>query len=274
MALHSTDPELIDRLYECAFVPELWPGVLEEMGRMAGARDAWFIVSDTKVRNWVATTDFAKATLRALCVGGLILRQERFIRFMRSSRCGFIGDLDVYTRDELDADPVYRFLLRPAGLGWCAATSFVLPTGEDFGLCFERKFSLGPVEPAAIELLDALRPHLARSALMSTRLHLERARVAADTLAVIGLPALALGAQGKVLAANHLTEALTGYFHWRSFDRISLLHLDSEDDPHWVYDFSRPYNTHDAFAEVPDHVFVLLDGTVVEPTTSTKKPEP
>jgi DNA-binding CsgD family transcriptional regulator len=53
-------------------------------------------------------------------------------------------------------------------------------------------------------------------------LQLERARIASETLAVIGLPALVLNEQGKVLAANHLIEAMTGYVHWRAQDRVSL----------------------------------------------------
>ncbi len=57
---------------------------------------------------------------------------------------------------------------------------------------------------------------------MSARLQLERARTASDTLAVMGLPALVLNEQGKVLAANPLIEALTSYVHWRAQDRVSL----------------------------------------------------
>ena len=30
--------ELIDRIYECAFAPELWPGVLDDLGRICEAR--------------------------------------------------------------------------------------------------------------------------------------------------------------------------------------------------------------------------------------------
>jgi hypothetical protein len=31
------DPELVDRIYESSFVPELWPGVLDELGQIARA---------------------------------------------------------------------------------------------------------------------------------------------------------------------------------------------------------------------------------------------
>jgi DNA-binding CsgD family transcriptional regulator len=53
-------------------------------------------------------------------------------------------------------------------------------------------------------------------------LQLERARIASETLAALGLPALVLNEQGKVLAANSLIEALTGHVQWRAFDRVSL----------------------------------------------------
>jgi len=57
---------------------------------------------------------------------------------------------------------------------------------------------------------------------MSARLQLERARAAAETLSLIGLPALVFDNQGKVLAANHLIEAITEQVQWRAQDRVSL----------------------------------------------------
>jgi len=102
------------------------------------------------------------------------------------------------------------------------ATVIPIPTGENVILAMTRRTERGPVERAVVQKLDELRPHLARSALLSARLKLEPARIASETLAVIGLPALVLNEQGKVLAANHLIEAMTGYVHWRAQDRVSL----------------------------------------------------
>jgi DNA-binding CsgD family transcriptional regulator len=51
---------------------------------------------------------------------------------------------------------------------------------------------------------------------------LERARIASETLAMIGLPALVFDARGKVLAANQLIEALIEHIRWRAEDRVSL----------------------------------------------------
>jgi PAS domain-containing protein len=135
---------------------------------------------------------------------------------------GFVTDLDVFTRDELDLEPIYRDMWRPRGAGWGAMTAIPIPTGENVSFVVVRLTERGPVERAVVQKLDELRPHLARSALLSARLQLERARVASETLAALGLPALVLNEQGKVLAANSLIEALTGYVRWRAQDRVSL----------------------------------------------------
>jgi DNA-binding CsgD family transcriptional regulator len=97
-----------------------------------------------------------------------------------------------------------------------------LPTGDRFSINLEREYRQGPAEPATIAALDALRPHLARAATMTVRLRLDRARVAGETLAALGLPALVLAEGGKVLAANAAMESLTGVVAWRAFDRASL----------------------------------------------------
>jgi DNA-binding CsgD family transcriptional regulator len=78
------------------------------------------------------------------------------------------------------------------------------------------------VELSAIQRLNDLRPHVARSALMTARLQLERARAASEALALVRLPALVFDANGKVLAANHLIESMTSYIHWKARDRVSL----------------------------------------------------
>jgi hypothetical protein len=119
-------------------------------------------------------------------------------------------------------DPIYRDLLWPVGLGWCAATVIRLPTGDELFVSVERERSRGPVEAKAVEQLDELRPHLARTALMSARLQLERARIASATLASIGLPALVFDIRGRVLIANELVERQNDHVRWRAQDRFAL----------------------------------------------------
>jgi DNA-binding CsgD family transcriptional regulator len=161
--------------------------------------------------------------MQAFVAGDLYTRTSRPARALASGHAGFLRDYDVFTDEELAADPIYRDLLWPAGLGWCAATAIRLPTGDELFLCVEREHARGPVEATAIEQLDALRPHLARSALMAARLQLERVRAASAMLASIGLPALVFDRAGRVLVANELLERPSDHVvHWRAQDRFAL----------------------------------------------------
>jgi hypothetical protein len=147
-------------------------------------------------------------------------RGQIIARLFALRHAGFLTDLDLLTPDELDREPIYHDFWRPHGVGWAVGTAIPIPTGEKVFLIMPRRADRGPVERTVVQKLDELRPHIARSALMSARLHLERARMASETLAALGLPALVLNDQGKVLAANHLIEALTVYVQWRAQDRV------------------------------------------------------
>jgi DNA-binding CsgD family transcriptional regulator len=214
------DPELVDRIYECSIVPELWPDVLHEVGRIAEAGASLFI-TNADVTSWTASKIAHEAT-EQFVKEGWFWRGQIIARLFAARHAGFLTDLDVFTRDELDQEPIYRDMWRPRGVGWGVGTAIPIPTGEKVTLVLTRRTERGPVERPVVQKLDELRPHLARSALLSARLQLERARIASATLATLGLPALVLDEQGKVLAANSLIEALTGYVQWRAQDRVSL----------------------------------------------------
>ena len=130
--------------------------------------------------------------------------------------------VEFFTPEELDREPIYCEVWRPHGVGWGMATAIPLPTGENATFILSRRTERGPFERAAADRLDELRPHLARSVLISARLQLERARVAGEALAALGVPALVLNETGKALAANRQMEALTGFVRWRAFDKISM----------------------------------------------------
>jgi DNA-binding CsgD family transcriptional regulator/PAS domain-containing protein len=216
------DQDLIDRIYECAFAPDTWPRVLDEISGIAGARGGSLLTANDSELNWTASESLAEVW-DALQARGLMACGDRFRRLVGVSHSGFLTELDGYVSEaEMGEDPLYRDVLWPRGLGWAAATAIPLPTGDTMVLTFERNRASGPAEPHIIDQLDALRAHLARSALLSARLQMERARAASETLAALGIPALVLDAAGRVLAANPLIEGLSGRLHWRGRDRISL----------------------------------------------------
>ena len=215
------DPELGDRICECCFMPELWPGVLDELGRIAEADGGSLFVAKAGLHYWTAAP-LNRNRAERLVNEGWYWRGEFAARCYAACHSGFLTDLDIFTLDELDLEPLYRDFFRPQGIGWVAGTAIPIPTGEKVSFVLVRPTKRGPFERATVQKLDELRPHLARSAFVSARLQLERARMASETLAALGLPALVLDEQGKVLAANFLIESLGGYVQWRAFDRVSL----------------------------------------------------
>ncbi len=177
--------------------------------------------ASTKVLNWTATESLREGMAKFVD-SGFLNRSHRAERAIRARHAGFLREYDLYTDEELATDPVYTNLLWPAGLGWAAATAIPLPTGEVAFLSLEREKKLGPVEASSIQQLDMLRPHLARSVLMSARLQLQQAQIASQTLELIGVPALVFDQEGKALAANALVETLSRFVRWRSRDRVAL----------------------------------------------------
>jgi hypothetical protein len=215
------DAQLIDKIYESCFAPETCSEVLEEIGRIGDTTGASLIVSKDNVLHWVASPEPRERAEKFVREGWL--RQGQIIAKLFALRIpGFLIDVEFFTPEELDREPIYRHVWRPQGVGWGMATAIPLPTGENVTFILSRRTERGPFERSSANRLDALRPHLARSVLISARLELERARVAGETLAALGVPALVFSETGKVLAANSLIEALTGFVHWRAFDFVSL----------------------------------------------------
>ena len=194
---------LIDRIYETAFVPDLWPPLLEEIGAASGsASGALQILNGGEAPLWTAT-DLIRDTLGGFIQSGLWRTCERPAGLAITDYAGFLSADDYLSAGQLARDPVVP-LLRRLGLGWQVATLIAMPSGETVGLTFERRFEEGRHEERG--LLDGLRPHLARAALIAARLGLERARTTVATLGALGLPAAVLTGSGRVLAGNALLD--------------------------------------------------------------------
>jgi DNA-binding CsgD family transcriptional regulator len=215
------EAELVDRIYECSFVPEVWPQVLRDTSKMSDSATASLFVTNPEVIAWTASRNAHQLTERFIA-DGWYWRGQLMSRVHNSRHPGFLRDVDLCSEAELEEEPIYRDNWRKMGLGWGAATAFALPTGETLSIVLSRATAQGPADAATIQRLDRLRPHLARTAVMAARLHLERAQAASRTLAALGLAAVVLNEAGRVLAANALIEGMVNLVHWRSADRVRL----------------------------------------------------
>ena len=78
------EQELIDRIYECAFVPELWPGVLDELAKIADARGGFMFAANKEVLNWTASERLC-AGMEVFVSGHFYTRGQRASRVSRGA---------------------------------------------------------------------------------------------------------------------------------------------------------------------------------------------
>lgn len=194
--------DIIASIYEAAALPELWPGVLEQLATVAGAWGGALVSIDANKTTRLLTTRSYEPLYQEFLESGLEFNNSRTQRHIEARISGFSRDIDHCTIEELDADPLYTQLLKPRGLGWTMGSVVTMPSQDMLVFDFNKETEKGPFTPAEVASLDVFRPHLARAGLLTTRLRLERARQAVETLATIGLPGAVLTASGTVLAQN------------------------------------------------------------------------
>lgn len=215
-----TDTDLIDRIYESSVAPELWPGVLDEIAGLIDA-EGGLLFSARKALNWTSS-DSVRDVFAEYVNDGWFTRCSRRVCIMNANEPGFFTEQDFWTEDQMGADPIYRDFFRPRGLGWSAGTALRIPSGDNIVFSIERALERGPIEIDHLERLDALRPHLARSALISARLGLQRAEGAAEALTALRLPALVLDDVGRVIEANEMIEGLVDQIGLRAGGKLAL----------------------------------------------------
>lgn len=213
---------LVDRIYESAVLPESWPDVLHTIAKLVDGIGTILFATDTRqISRFVASPDI-RPHMEAWAAEGWAAKTQRPARMMAKNHAGWVSDLDVYTLEELETQPDYVGFFRPRGMGWGAGTFVPMPTGDIAVYSLECRYERGPLRADELARLDELRPHLARAALLSVRLQLERARSAVAALDLVGLPAALLRGDGRVTAANPLLEAWGDQVKFAAFGALTL----------------------------------------------------
>lgn len=217
----------IDLMYEASFVPEKWPALLDALSTQVDALGGCLFAVNNASAAWVSSASLTQ-TMHIFVTDGWIGASTRAIRAAKLNHNGFLTDLDVCTREEIENDPFYRDFLHKHGVGWAVGTHIPLFTGDVVSVTFERRRERGPVERRFVEALDRVRPHLARSAMISARLGLAQAVTAANAMAALGLPAATLSGSGRVMACNALCEPLLGGVLLDRRDRIHFADANAD----------------------------------------------
>lgn len=223
-AVHDTGVDLTDRIYEAAFVPELWPDVLRRLSEITDSAAGSFIIFDDELKSprYIAT-DIIKPVMDAIDAAGEWQRSEVVrLMFSLTPPGAFFYDADIFPPDALEANDMRYRRARPLGIGGEVGTFVGMPTGELMVFTVERWLHNDRPTARDLERLNRQRPHLARAGLMAARLGLERAQATASALEVMGLPAAVLTRRGSVRATNGLLDVMQSVFLPTAFGGMAI----------------------------------------------------
>ncbi|KQZ13295.1 hypothetical protein ASD44_03845 [Mesorhizobium sp. Root554] len=212
--------ELTDSIYEAAFVPDLWPNVLEQLSVETGSHGSTILCISENQPPRFAASKGTYELVKNFVDDGTWRDNRRPARFAEAQG-KFLREVDMMSPEEISTDPMRAYLER-FGLGWQAGTLVPMPTGEVVVYSLDRLLQDGAHDRAKLDRVNVLCPHLARSGLIAARLGLERARSTVSALEILGLPAAVLSKSGRVTATNPLFDMLAGVFTPTAFDGVAL----------------------------------------------------
>lgn len=213
---------LVDHIYEAAFVTEHWETVCEQLsGEIQSYSASLITIDENQSFQWVSSPN-VREDMHRFSQSPLRYQNVRPVRHMARSPFSFMRDIDLMTDEEIACDPIYTEFLHPLGLGWTVGDMIQEPSGHTIIFDIIRETAAGPFQMEDVDRLNALRPHLARAATMSSRLHFERINAAVRALELVGLPAAIITSHGKVLAANGLLEEFTSQIAITAYDKLTF----------------------------------------------------
>ncbi|CAN7683768.1 helix-turn-helix transcriptional regulator [Rhizobium sp. LjRoot30] len=213
--------QVIDQIYEAAFVPEQWEHVCDSISSLVSAFSMSLITAKDQSFRCTCSA-IVRDDMERFFRSPLRLQNVRPQRHFLLSPFSFMRDTDLMTMEEIEHDPIYTEFLHPRGLGWTVGDMFQEPSGHTIIFDILRQRDRGPFESIQVDRLNFLRPHLARAATMASRLEFERINAAVQALELAGLPAAVLNSEGKVIAANSLLQAFEPQLAITAYDKLAF----------------------------------------------------
>ncbi len=212
---------LIDLIYEAAVLPDAWTAALSRISVLSDTIGSVLIARSSAGLKMAGSSPafLQDATEYFIAFSA---QNERLKRLIAHEHCGFVADSDVFSKEELEMHPMFRDFLIPRGYGQGLATMIPMPSGDEIILHCEGKFLGKPTAPALIARMDAIRPHIARAALVASQIAFEAARTAVETLTRLGIAAASIGFSGEILLTNEAFDREDGIWTTRLRNQIVL----------------------------------------------------
>ncbi len=218
----NLDPtNLVEQIYEAAFVPELWAATLDKLGASARSPYAGMILYEDIRPARLAANAMRMETARKFVMSDRWVDNQRIPYFHKNPFTGFVIAKDYFPPAFLEQDAVH-LIDRQAGLLHQIGTMIPMPSGEMVIYAFDRTQKDDPYRTDDIELLNKVYAHLARAGLIAARLRLEQATSTTSTLQAMGLAAAVASSMGQVRASNALFDAMSAVFQSTAFGGVRI----------------------------------------------------
>ena len=127
--LSAISEDLIDQIYEAAVLPALWPDVLGRIAALNGADLGGVLgVEHINFRGWTASEGM-KDIFAEYAASELAAANSRLARGLQLNHPGFVTDHVLFSPEEMDADPYYKWA-RTRNTGWFCGTIVQAPQGD------------------------------------------------------------------------------------------------------------------------------------------------
>jgi len=216
--------EMEGGIYEAAVVPELWPTLLSKLGEFSQSAGAALLCMNERGVQFVSAPALDHVFNRFV-TENWDQRNSRRGNVVAKGLVGlprFVNEDDYLAAGEAERDPMINELFRPEGFGWAAGFVQALPHGDVAVLNVEQYYDRGRIRGAALARLNVIYPHLARAAMFAARTDFERVKGAVDTLASVGLPAVAVTPTRRVVIANDAFSRASHAWTTRGGNRLAL----------------------------------------------------
>jgi DNA-binding CsgD family transcriptional regulator len=214
--------EIIDLVYEAAFVPELWPKLLAGLAATSNSIGSTLFLFGDDGRASGVTLDNLRDLLSEFRISPDLRFSTSVVRMCDTKPNSFVEVDDYLSASEIANDPI-RQRLRARGIGTHICTAAPMPTGELAIYVLQKGLGATRYDPEELARLNSLRPHLARAGLIASRLGFERANGTVAALEALGLAA-SVCVNGRAIATNTSFLQYPNLFSIGVGDHVSVAH--------------------------------------------------
>lgn len=218
---------LLDRIYEAGVFPERWPNLLDDISRHVGARGGNLMSSGPAGVTLISSPSVADLT-NEFVAAGWHHKNSRVSRLIdRSPHPAFLTDADLHTAEELTSLPIYTEFLIP-NKGSAGAASLIQGIGNEALIVAIERFADHDSAWGAVETLDFLRPHIARSLLLSNRMQELQVTKIVESFENLNMSVALLARTGKLLGATSFFSAHFNTILSDSRRRLAIVEPESD----------------------------------------------